>query len=164
MSVLAYIGLGSNMGDPIEHVLAARTAIGALPQVRSIRTSSMYSSSPVGYLAQADFINCVLELECAGSIRSLFDDLQSIELSLGRVRDQSNQNAPRTIDIDLLLFGDESVNQPDLIVPHPRMHQRLFVLLPLQELTQALVNGILGRALADTEADFPGQRIQRLSL
>jgi 2-amino-4-hydroxy-6-hydroxymethyldihydropteridine diphosphokinase len=133
---LAYLGLGGNLGDPIEQLISARSALLALPKVLGGRCSYFYSSSPVGYDDQPDFINCVLELKVTSSALELLDDMQSIETDLGRKRVVNNQNAPRLIDIDLLLFGNQVIESERLIVPHPRMKDRLFVLRPLLELLE----------------------------
>jgi len=130
----AYIGLGANLGDPIQQLVDARVRLAALPATMSCRCSPLYVSSPVGYSDQADFVNCVLELETQSDVRNLFSSMQLIEQALGRVREVGNQNAPRTIDIDLLMFADLEINQTDLIIPHPRLRQRMFVLKPLRDL------------------------------
>lgn len=159
-SELAYIGLGANLGDPIEQLVAARRQLAELPMVEAVRSSSMYVSSPVGYEAQPDFVNCVLEVLVCGSHRDFFEALQTVELKMGRQRDLDNQNAPRVIDIDLLLFGGQFINEPDLIVPHPRMHMRLFVLTPLQELNSRVE---MGFKKLDCSS-FSGQSLHRLAL
>ncbi len=135
---LVYVGLGSNLGDPIEQLIDARKRLAQLPMVVSARSSLMYGSTPVGYSSQPDFANCVIELTVLGGYRDFFDNLQQVESQMGRIRDGLNQNAPRVIDIDLLLFGDSHISLDDLIVPHPRMNERLFVLMPLLELNQMM--------------------------
>jgi len=130
----AWLGLGANLGDPIQQIVDARQKLIALPFVKQWQCSSLFVSSPVGYTEQADFVNCVLALDVDVSSRQLFGKMQLIETQLGRVRLENNQNAPRKIDIDLLMFGEQSIEEPDLIVPHPRLNQRLFVLEPLREL------------------------------
>jgi len=156
----AYVGLGANLGDPVNAVIKARAALYLAPMVVTARSSAIYASSPVGYAEQADFINCVLELTVSGPCRPLFTFMQALETQLGRIRDPQNQNAARMIDIDLLLFGEQIVDQADLIVPHPRMHERLFVLLPLQELDQ----GLAKQHYSDNDADYIGQELYRLAL
>jgi len=142
LSTKAYIGLGSNLGDPLEQLLKARRLLFSFDQVIDAQSSSIYVSTPVGYADQPDYANCVLELTVSCSYRDLFEKMQLIEVSMGRKRDPANQNAPRVIDIDLLLFGRQLIDEPDLVVPHPRVSQRLFVLLPLAELAPGLVNDI----------------------
>jgi len=134
MATIAYLGLGANLGDPIQQIVDARESLRQLDSTRSLRCSSMYVSSPVGYDSQPDFINCVVELETTCSAIELLDRMQGIEHTLGRQRVIGNQNAPRLIDIDMLLFGDQTINEPRLTVPHPRMANRLFVIKPLLEL------------------------------
>ena len=155
-----FVGLGANLGDPISQLISAKQALLAHPSVMSARSSSFYLSSPVGYDAQPDFVNSVLELSVASSYREFFSLLQRIEGDLGRQRDPNNQNAARLIDIDLLLFDHLSIAELDLVVPHPRMHERLFVLKPLQELDQQVAEALLN----NNSTDFSGQELHRLKL
>lgn len=159
MSTLAYLGLGANLGDPIQKMLDAIAALRALSSTRSLRYSSFYVSSPVGYRDQADFINCVIELETQCAPIELLDVMQSIENILGRRRVIDNQNAPRLIDIDLLLYGDQVIDVARLIVPHPRMKNRLFVIKPLLELVELEPY----RTALDSN-DFDDQSITRLAI
>jgi 2-amino-4-hydroxy-6-hydroxymethyldihydropteridine diphosphokinase len=128
---LAYIGIGSNLDDPRAQVTRAFEELAALPRSRLAGRSSLYRSAPIGYAAQPDFCNAVAAVETALGPRELLGALQRIEGQHGRAR--SFANAPRTLDLDLLLFGEERVDEPGLTVPHPRMHERAFVLLPLTE-------------------------------
>ena len=119
----------------------------------------MYRSAPVGHEDQPDFLNCVAKLETTLQPRALLSHLQGIEQDLGRAR--SFRNAPRTIDLDLLLYGSETLDTPELVVPHPRMHERAFVLAPLAELDAHAV--IPGRAsAAELLRDCAGQRVERV--
>jgi 2-amino-4-hydroxy-6-hydroxymethyldihydropteridine diphosphokinase len=129
---LAYVGLGANIGEPRAQLLAAWDALGRIPQTRAIARSSLYRSAPIGYENQPDFLNCVAKLDTTLEPRALLSHLQQVERDLGRAR--SFRDAPRKIDLDLLLYGSESIDTPDLVVPHPRMHERAFVLEPLAEL------------------------------
>ena len=156
-STLAYLGLGGNLGDPIEQMLSAQSALLALPGVVAGRRSSFYSSSPVGYADQPDFINCVVECEVTLTAIELLEHMQAIEITLGRQRVADNQNAPRLIDIDLLLFGDQIIESDRLVVPHPRMTKRLFVLTPLME----LIDDPFYRACLEN-GEFDGQALQPL--
>lgn len=122
------------MGDPIQQIIDAREALYRLSSSRNGRCSSLYLSSPVGYSQQPNFVNCVLELESTLDPHSLFVCMRDIENSLGRVRHETNQNAARLIDLDLLLFGEQAIDDEVLSVPHPRIGERLFVLKPLAEL------------------------------
>ena len=150
-SVSAWIGLGANIGDdPQGTVRAAIEALGKQPHCRLIAASSLYRTAPVGCEntpdpEQPDYINAVVQLETALGPTLLLETLLSVEKSFGRQR--SYQNAPRTLDLDLLLFGDRVIDQAGLTVPHPRMHERAFVLAPLAEL--------------DADLRIPGQGIVR---
>src|SRR6185436_16530505 len=126
MSVFAYIGLGSNLGDRRE------TLSRALEQLRPRRVSAIVETEPWGVVEQPRFLNCVAEIETEIAPPALLDRLMEIERDLGRVRRQ--KWGPRTIDLDLLLYGDRRIVSPVLTVPHPRLHQRLFVLQGLAEL------------------------------
>ncbi|NND00364.1 MAG: 2-amino-4-hydroxy-6-hydroxymethyldihydropteridine diphosphokinase [Gammaproteobacteria bacterium] len=162
-----YIGLGSNLGDRIQNLIDAQRELNYLPETISLKSSSFFLSSPVGYSDQPDFINSVLELNFAGEAASLFTAMQKIESLIGRIRDPGNRNAPRIIDLDLLLFGDLRCNSNWLTIPHPRLAQRLFVLLPLMELNPELDLpdwGKLTTVIAEGEQQgvFADQRVQRL--
>lgn len=132
----AFIGLGGNLGDAVETVRAAIHALGELPDTQRIAASSLYRTAPVGYLDQPDFINAVVWLRTALPAHVLLQAIQSLELAAGRER--SFQDAPRTLDLDVLLYGQQQMDTPDLSVPHPRMHQRGFVLIPLAEIAPNL--------------------------
>jgi 2-amino-4-hydroxy-6-hydroxymethyldihydropteridine diphosphokinase len=156
---VAYVGLGANLGDPARQLEQALRELDALPGTRLRARSSLYRSAPVGYADQPDFVNAVAELETALPAIELLAELQAIEARHGRGR--SFANAPRTLDLDLLLFGDERIEAPGLTVPHPRMHERAFVLMPLVEIApQAALPGH-GKASALLErcASQPVQRI-----
>jgi len=150
---IAYIGLGSNLAEPQSQVAHALSELGALPRTRLLARSSLYRSAPVGYAAQPDFINAVAALDTALEARELLRELQAIEERHARSR--SFANAPRTLDLDLLLFGDERLAEPALVVPHPRMHERAFVLVPLAEIAPDAVvpgRGRVGDLLAAVDA------------
>ncbi len=133
-----FIGLGSNLGDRVQYLVDAKDQLSALENTQDVRCSSLYESSPIGFADQAKFINCVIELDFCADHKLLFSGMQTIEQNLGRTRDPNNQNASRSIDLDLLLFGSYQSNDPQLIIPHPRMNRRLFVLIPLRELQPQL--------------------------
>ena len=156
---LAYIGLGSNLAEPQSQVEGALSELESLPRSRVIARSSLYRSAPVGHAAQPDFINAVAALETALGARGLLRELQAIENRHARSR--SFPSAPRTLDLDLLLFGDERLADADLVVPHPRMHERAFVLEPLLEIApDALIPGHGGaQALLERCRD---QKVQRI--
>jgi 2-amino-4-hydroxy-6-hydroxymethyldihydropteridine diphosphokinase len=133
---IAYVGLGSNLEDPARQVETALQELGHLPQTRLVRRSSLYRTAPVGYADQPDFINAVAQLETGLPADRLLDELQALEAHHGRKR--SFPNAPRTLDLDLLLFGDLVLQTERLTLPHPRMHERAFVLEPLREIAPDL--------------------------
>ena len=129
---LAYVGIGSNLDEPQAQVSRAFDELAGLRRTRFAARSSLYRSAPLGHAAQPDFINAVAALDTELSADELLGELQAIEQRHGRRR--SFRNAPRTLDLDLLLYGDARIAQPDLVVPHPRMHERAFVLRPLLEI------------------------------
>jgi 2-amino-4-hydroxy-6-hydroxymethyldihydropteridine diphosphokinase len=129
---LAYVGLGANLGEPRRQLTEALTAMSGLPETRLAGHSSFYRTSPVGYEDQPEYLNAVAALDTRLAPGVLLEGLQGIERRHGRER--SFPNAPRTLDLDLLLFGEERIARPGLTVPHPRMHERAFVLQPLLEL------------------------------
>lgn len=155
---IAIIALGSNLDNPAEQVRQAAQRIAALPEMVSFRLSSLYVTAPVGYAEQPDFINAVAQIDTTYSAFELLRELQNIEQQFGRVR--TFQNAPRTLDLDIIDFNNENVNAPDLILPHPRAHLRGFVMLPLAEIAPDYVIGEYGSA-ADIAANlgYEGVRI-----
>lgn len=131
-SVLAYIGLGSNMGDREDLLKEAVSLLHHPPSIDVICCSSLYETEPVGYVDQSKFLNMVIIARTVYSSHQLFESMVSIEKKLGRKRDI--RWGPRTIDLDLLIYGSEVLETPDLVIPHPRMHERGFVLVPLKEI------------------------------
>ena len=144
--VLAYIGLGTNLGDARRAVTAAIQAIAALPHLRLMRQSSLYGSAPLD-AGGDDYVNAVVEVQTRLDPHALLAALQSIENAAGRARPY--RNAPRTLDLDLLLYHQLVLNEADLVIPHPRMEQRAFVLRPLAEIAPALVSAQQLQAVAD---------------
>lgn len=132
----AYIGLGSNLEQPQQQVSAAMLALAELPETRLLARSSLYRSAPVGYADQPDFVNAAALIETALAPQALLQALLALEKQFGRVR--TFLNAPRTLDLDILLYDDLVIADTNLVVPHPRMHERAFVLLPLAELAADL--------------------------
>jgi 2-amino-4-hydroxy-6-hydroxymethyldihydropteridine diphosphokinase len=145
----AYVGLGSNLGEREQHLKAALTAIASLPETRLGRVSSLYDTAPVGDLDQPNFLNAVAQVETGLTARQLLWNLLLIERRLGRVRHPSRRYAPRVIDLDLLVFGDQVLESDELVVPHPEMHRRGFVLAPLTEIEPGLVHPLLGRTMLE---------------
>jgi 2-amino-4-hydroxy-6-hydroxymethyldihydropteridine diphosphokinase len=134
----AYVGLGANLGEPRRQLQAALDELNRLPQTRLTAASGFYRSAPLGHADQPDFLNAVAELDTGLPPEVLLDCLQAIETAHGRER--SFAGAPRTLDLDLLLYGDAALATPRLTVPHPRMHERAFVLRPLAEIApQAII-------------------------
>ena len=146
---LAFVGIGSNLDDPRAQVLRAFEELEALPHTRVVKKSSLYRSAPVGYAAQPDFVNAVAQLETGLPAERLLAELQAIELRHGRSR--SFANAPRTLDLDLLLYGAAQLKTATLQVPHPRMRERAFVLKPLLEIAPQLPFSLDGCANQDVE-------------
>jgi 2-amino-4-hydroxy-6-hydroxymethyldihydropteridine diphosphokinase len=139
------IGLGSNMDHPVRQIQDALNKIAVLPNCSLTKTSAMYQSAPVGGVEQANFINAVAEVETTLTPRELMAGLLDIERQHDRVR--SSRNGPRTLDLDVLLFNDWRIHEPDLVVPHPRAHERAFVLLPLIEISPEIVIPGAGAAM-----------------
>ena len=144
MAEKAFIGLGANLGDPAKQLRGALAALDAIPGTRLARASSLWRTAPVGYAAQPDFVNAVAGVETTLAPRALLDALLAIEGRFGRER--SFADAPRTLDLDLLLYGDRVLSEQGLEVPHPRMHERAFVLAPLLEIAPDIEIPGKGRA------------------
>ncbi len=155
----AFIGLGSNLADPRAQVSSALEALNGLAQTRVVRRSSLYRSAPVGYLQQPDFINAVAQLETELAPRALLDALLALEHDRGRTREFCN--APRTLDLDILLYDDLIHHEHGLTIPHPQMHLRAFVLQPLLEIAPECVIPGVGLA-ADAALRCAGQALERL--
>jgi len=146
---LAYVGMGSNLGKPVEQLEQAFKDLGRIPQTALVKRSSLYRSKPLGYAEQPQFVNAVALLDTALAAAPLLEALQGIEARHGRSR--SFPDAPRTLDLDLLLYGDAVMSEPGLVVPHPRMHLRAFVLKPLLEITPGVAIPAIGTAQAMLE-------------
>jgi len=134
--VTAYVGLGANLGDPQAAVRQALRDLAALPRTQLVRASSLYRSAPVDS-SGPDYINAVAEMCTTLSPDELLAELQRLEQAAGRERPW--RNAPRTLDLDILLYDELQLNSPTLTIPHPRMHERAFVLVPLAEIAPARV-------------------------
>jgi 2-amino-4-hydroxy-6-hydroxymethyldihydropteridine diphosphokinase len=133
-TVSAFLALGSNLGDRLEHLRRAVALLRREDGVRVVRSSRVYETAPVGP-PQPDYLNAVIEAEVESTLaaRDLLRACLEVERTMGRVREE--RWGPRVIDVDVLTFDEERIDEPDLIVPHPRMHERAFVLVPLLELT-----------------------------
>jgi 2-amino-4-hydroxy-6-hydroxymethyldihydropteridine diphosphokinase len=147
------VALGSNLDNPEEQVRTGLRELAALPETRLTGASSLYRSAPVGYRDQPDFVNAVARIETALRPRALLDHLLAIERRHGRVREFPN--APRTLDLDIVLYGDVTLREPGLTIPHPRMHERAFVVVPLAEIAPEAVvpgRGSVSRMLRNVDA------------
>ena len=143
--VTAYLGLGSNMGEKQENLLRALDYISQ--RFRIEKKSSMYDTEPVGNANQPRFFNMVCSISTGLSPASLLGMLKGIESKMGRL--PGPPNSPRPIDIDILLYGDEVVNTPEIKIPHPRLSERAFVLIPLAEIAPDLVHPVLKQSIKD---------------
>lgn len=160
--IRAYVALGSNLGNPVQTLEDAIDAMAALRGSLLKAISSLYRTAPVGLKHQPDFINAVVAIDTRLSPHDLLAELFALEARFGRVREPGSvRNAPRTLDLDLLLHGETVQDNPELTLPHPRMHERAFVLAPLAEIASNLV--IPGRGpVADLLAACADQRIHPL--
>jgi len=140
--VICFLGIGSNMGDPARNCAAAERCIAGLEGITVLRRSSLYRTQPVGVAEQGWFVNGVIEIRTSLSSRSLLDALLMVEDAMGRIR--TVRWGPRLIDIDILLYGQAVVDEHDLIIPHPRLHTRRFVLVPLSEIAPHAVHPAFG--------------------
>jgi len=158
-----YIGIGSNLDRPVQHVSDAIRDIDELPETALASVSSFYQSAPVGLADQPAFINAVVQVETVQSPQQLMLLLLAIESRHGRVRGPDEaRNGPRTLDLDILIFNEWRLDEPDLMIPHPRAHERAFVLRPLLEIAPDLY--IPGKGLArDFLAAVSEQTIVRLT-
>lgn len=147
---LAYIAIGSNLASPLEQVNAAVQALGEIPQSKIVAVSSFYRTPPLGPQDQPDYLNAAVALETALDAETLLDNTQRIELQQGRVR-KAERWGPRTLDLDIMLFGHETINTERLTVPHYDMKNRGFMLWPLFEVAPDLIfpDGIPLRTILD---------------
>ncbi len=159
MNHRAFIALGSNLQIPVEQVRHALREIGELPGTSLHRASSLYRTAPLGYDNQPDFINAVAEVATTLAPLQLLQAMLALETRHGRER--PFPNAPRVLDLDLLIYDDLIMQTPELIVPHPRMHERGFVLLPLAEIAPDLTIPGKGQVAALAKA-CPNQGVARL--
>ena len=153
-STIAYIGLGANLGERERTIAAALDALDADHHTSVLRSTAPIETDPVGYEDQPRFLNAAARLETTRSARGLLELLLATERELGRIRDGGRRYGPRTIDLDLLLFGSETVDEPGLRIPHPRLQERRFVLEPLVELDPGLIvpgKGSVTALLAELE-------------
>jgi 2-amino-4-hydroxy-6-hydroxymethyldihydropteridine diphosphokinase len=155
----AYVGLGANIGEPRRQLQTAIEELTDLPDTQLVLVSGLYRSAPLDYVDQPDFLNAVVQIDTELSPVALLDSLQEIENRHGRER--PFPGAPRTLDLDLLLYGSRSIDSPRLTVPHSRMHERAFVLAPLSEIAPDIA--IPGRGAArELLAGCADQFVQRI--
>lgn len=152
---VVYLGLGSNLGDKVANCLRALTAVSASHHNRIHALSSLYKTEPIGYRDQDWFINCVAEISTTLLPRPFHAFLQGIEKGMGRKR--IVKMGPRIIDLDILLYGTEIIDEAGLIIPHPRLHERGFVLVPLAELAPELRHPILQKTATELLESLKGK-------
>lgn len=159
-TVPVYLGLGSNLAEPVAQIKSARKAIAAIAGVRELACSSLYRSSPMGPQNQPDYINAVMLISATLSPQTLLRALHRIEHAHGRERKGQRWGA-RTLDLDILLYGEQLIDLPDLVVPHTGIAERPFVLLPLAEITPDLIIPGKGK-VTDLLAHCPLLGLERL--
>jgi len=150
MTHLAFIGLGSNLHDPCSQLQRAFADLNDLPETRLLAQSSLYRSAPIGFLEQSDFVNAVAKIETNLAPHDLLNALLAIEHRHGRER--TFRNAPRSLDLDVLLYDDVQLHEHHLTLPHPQMHLRAFVLQPLLEIAPACEIPTIGSAARALQA------------
>ena len=159
MDDIVYLSLGSNLGDRERNLTEAIRALEGVGEVKAV--SSFYETEPVDFADQAWFLNCALAMESAVSPERMMAELLRIERTLGRERTHSK--GPRTIDIDILLFGERIVDGPDLRIPHPEMHRRRFVLVPLADIAAEARHPVMNRTVSELLAELPvGQMVRKV--
>ncbi|WP_203248993.1 2-amino-4-hydroxy-6-hydroxymethyldihydropteridine diphosphokinase [Sporosarcina beigongshangi] len=147
---VAYLSIGSNIGDRLEHLVEAVRALQLYDGVEVLAVSSIYETAPVGYTDQADFLNVVVCLETVAVAQVLLEICQTVERELGRVR--TVRWGPRTVDLDILLYSTDNIEEENLVIPHPRMHERAFVLIPLLEIAPTIAHPVTGKSFSKEAA------------
>ena len=161
MRKIVFLSLGSNLGDRVANLNEAISRLAAFSEVQTV--SSFYETEPVEYTAQPWFLNCAVKIETEKMPKQLLAAVQDLEQQLGRRRAQPK--GPRTIDIDILLFGNSIIEAKDLIVPHPAMHQRRFVLEPMAELAGEVRHPVFKQTMRELRDTLqPGQSVKRLEM
>lgn len=158
----AYIGIGSNEGDRELQLLRAVAELGKLPATQLTALSPFYETEPVGNVRQADFLNAVARLSTALSPHRLLAELQRIEKKVFR-RVRAVPGGPRPMDLDILIYEELAMNSAELTIPHPRLHERRFVLQPLVDINPDLIHPVLGKSMAELLAALPAKdRVVRI--
>ena len=159
MPTLVFLSLGSNVGDREANLRDAQKRLGAVGRVTAV--SSFYETEPVEFTEQPWFLNCAVALETAQTPQQLMTSILNIEEAMGRRRVQ--KKGPRSIDIDILLFGDAVLDSPEVTIPHPAMHERRFVLEPLAEIAPEVRHGVLDQTILELRDALPfGQTLRKL--
>lgn len=141
----AHIALGSNLGDRLQHLQQACDQIGQIPGIEIVARSAIYQTAPMGPTGQGAYLNAAIHVRTTLRAESLLREMQNIEQTHHRQR--TRKWGPRTLDLDLLFYGDRIISTPELTVPHPHLHERWFVLQPLSDVAEAVVHPVLGRSV-----------------
>ncbi|MFJ7936833.1 2-amino-4-hydroxy-6-hydroxymethyldihydropteridine diphosphokinase [Sporosarcina sp. NPDC096371] len=147
---IAYLSIGSNIGDRLQHLVGAVQALHSHDGVEVLAVSSVYETKPVGYTDQADFLNVTVCVETVVSAHELLVACQKVEQELGRVR--TIRWGPRTVDLDILLYSNDNIETESLVVPHPRLCERAFVLIPLLEIAPTITHPVTGKLFSEEAA------------
>jgi 2-amino-4-hydroxy-6-hydroxymethyldihydropteridine diphosphokinase len=158
--VICYIGIGSNLGDSLQNCQVAINSLSRIQEIQLTRISSFYETEPVGNEEQNWFINAVVEIKTTLAARDLLPLLHGIEKSLGRTRKKIN--GPRIIDLDLLFYDQKIIKEADLIVPHPEIHKRRFVLEPLSEIASYFIHPVFGISIRGLKDRLDDNKIVKL--
>jgi 2-amino-4-hydroxy-6-hydroxymethyldihydropteridine diphosphokinase len=152
--MIVYLGLGSNEGDRLGAIQQAIRMLTDRPAIRLLSASSFYETEPVGYKDQEWFVNVAVAIETSLPPEELLTVCQDVETTLGRIRNPDNQFGPRVIDIDILFYGDLIMKDPDLVLPHPRVHERACMLVPLLEVNSRLMHPVYNKSIEQLHDDL----------
>ena len=151
---IVYLSLGSNKGDRIGYVQQSTSLLAAVDGISLVRTSAFYETEPWNMNSETWFVNAIVEIKTKLSAHELLTECQRIEKQLGRVRDNNENYTDRTIDIDILFFGKEIINDDDLVIPHKYLHLRAFTLVPMLELSPEFVHPVLHKSVSELNNDL----------